>query len=201
MSDEIAGVEPVPHAPAQRRLSAPRNKVMLLIVAVLVTGVVGALVWHGVVTPPEFTVGANGAAQISEYAMSQAVAMDVWFACVNVILGLGVGSLCWRLFGRLGWPVAVVALFAGLVVALVSWQMGELLGPRDFAARMAAVGPEGGTVAMDFGLSAMSALLACPRARVLPVLLYSTLDREPAPMVAEAAREVEQLDLSGDAND
>jgi len=158
--------ESVPAASRWRRRS------LTLVVAILLAGVISGLVWHLAAQPPVYKVGFDGSATISESALSRLVTMDAWFVLIGLLGGMGLGTLVWKLAAPVGWPVALFAVVAGLLAGLVCWQVGELLGPRHFADRLAAVGAQGGLVPLDFALRAKSALLIWPIGAVLAVLLY-----------------------------
>jgi hypothetical protein len=124
----------------------------------------------------EYTIGADGGAVITERGLSQLFAIDVWYVFTGLILGILLGSLTWALFRRIGWWVALLAAAVGLVAAVVCWQVGVLLGPSGFAARMAAAQP-GDKVPVDFTLHTMAALLPWPFGALVPVALYATFER------------------------
>jgi hypothetical protein len=71
------------------------------------------------------------------------------------------------------------------VSALTCWLVGYLLGPGDFAARLAAAQP-GDLVSIPLTLRAYASLLTWPFFAVIPVLLGSSLgrdDEEPRPLL------------------
>jgi len=145
---------------------------LLVAVAVAVIGAASGGVWHLAAKPEVYTVGADGGAQISEWALSRVFAMDAWFIVIALLGGMGLGTLVWKLVGSLGWPAAVVALLGGLAAGIVCWQVGEAFGPHDFATRLAQA-VAGERVPMDFALRAKSALLMWPVGALLPVLVYA----------------------------
>ncbi|OYX13103.1 MAG: hypothetical protein B7Z15_08385, partial [Rhizobiales bacterium 32-66-8] len=124
---------------------------------VLGSGVLGGLVWRSLVTLPAYSVGDSGAAQITEQALGQVFASDGVYVVIGMLVGLLVGVMAWRLFHRLGWPVAVIAVFGGLAAAGVCWLVGILQGPQNFADRISAAQP-GELVPIDFELRTVSAV-------------------------------------------
>jgi len=149
-----------------------RMRTLLVLGAVLVSGVVSGMIWHRVATPPIWTVLADGTAQATERGLSRVFAVDAWYVLIGLLFGMALGTLVWKLMSPLGWPVALVVCAAALLAGIVCWQMGRAFGPRDFVERLAAVGPAGGRVPADFDLGAKSALLVWPVGALLPVLLY-----------------------------
>ncbi|MDR0837152.1 MAG: hypothetical protein LBM94_02885 [Propionibacteriaceae bacterium] len=156
--------------------SSRSTRWLIYAVSVAVTGLVGALAWVAAVAPPEYDIGADGAAWISEKSLSQLFAMDVWFTFTGLIAGIVLGTLAWALFREVGWPVVVIAMLGGIVAALLCWQFGSVMGSSDFDARVIAAKPDE-RVPVDFTLHARSALLVWPGATLLPIILYSFFDR------------------------
>lgn len=149
----------------------------LLLGLAVVVGALAAVFWSGVVDLPSYSIQNNGHAVISESDLAQVVASDVWYAITGVLVGAGLGLVAWRWFRALGWPVALLAIAAALVAGLVCWQLGELIGPRDFAARLAAAEP-GDLVPISLQLHSVSALAIWAFAAVTPVLLVSSLGKD-----------------------
>jgi hypothetical protein len=154
----------------------PGSRWLLYVGAVAGTSLIAALAWWAAVTPPEYDIGADGAAWISEKSLSQLFAMDVWFTFSGLIVGILLGSLAWVLFRQYGWPVVAIAAIGGIVAALLCWQLGTLMGGYNFDARVVSAQP-GDKVPVDFTLHARSALLVWPAASLLPIVLYSFFDR------------------------
>jgi hypothetical protein len=149
----------------------------LLMGLAVVVGALAAVFWSGVVDLPSYSIQNNGHAVITESELAQIVAADVWFAITGLLVGAGLGLVSWRWFRALGWPVALLAIAAALVAGVVCWQLGELIGPRDFAARLAAAEP-GDLVPVSLQLHSLSALAIWAFAAVTPVLLISSLGKD-----------------------
>ena len=150
---------------------------VLLLGLAVVVGALAGVFWSGVVDLPSYSIQNDGHAVISESELTQIVAADVWYAITGVLVGAGLGLVAWRWFKSLGWPVALIAILASLVAGVACWQLGELIGPRDFAARLAAAQP-GDLVPMSLQLHSISALAIWAFAAVTPVLLISSLGRD-----------------------
>ena len=176
-ADDLAGA-PVPvdadtgEAAAPQRRIDWRARALILVAGIVVVGVVSGVIWHRVATLPTYQVLSDGTAQITERGLSRVFALDAWYVFIGLLGGMLLGTLVWKLMEPLGWPAALLACGATLLAGVVCWQMGTLLGPRDFVERLAAIGAEGGRVPIDFDLGAKSALLVWPIGGLLPVLLY-----------------------------
>ncbi|MDR2620022.1 MAG: hypothetical protein LBC29_02695 [Propionibacteriaceae bacterium] len=155
-----------------------RARVLLLAGSCLGAASIGGLIWHSVTVVQTYTVGADHGAVITERGLSQLFAMDVWYVFTGLIVGILLGSLTWTLFHQIGWWVAPLAALVGLIAAVICWQLGEALGPSDFAARVAAALP-GDKVPVDFTLHTLTALLTWPFGALIPVILYAAFERNP----------------------
>ncbi len=155
------------------------------VVAAVVIGGIGGVVWKLIVTLPYYSVGDKGAATTTERMLTNFVAPDAWYSVVAVVGGLLIGLLAFR-FVRLGWPAVVSTAFSALGAGLVCWGVGVLMGPNDFNARLTAAMP-GDQVPIDFTLQAPVAIALWPFAAVVPLLLWSSLapDAETAPSAPE----------------
>ncbi|GAB2495944.1 hypothetical protein GCM10027030_31710 [Luteococcus sediminum] len=153
-----------------------RSLAVFWLLSMLAGGVGGAL-WNLVVPLPSYHVDANGNATTSERGLALVFASDAVFCLVGAVVGLGIGLCAWRWFRRLGWPVCLVAMGGGLLGALLCWWVGTLMGPHDFAARIAQAGA-GAVVPIDFQLHSLVALLVWPFFAIIPVLFASAMSRD-----------------------
>jgi len=134
-----------------------------------VAGLFAGLLWHLLSSPPNYTIGADHGAIITEQGLSQAFAMDIWFLFIGVAVGLAVGAIGWVLFHQEGWPMVVVVIGGALIAGLLAWLFGQWFGPHGFAERVVAAEP-GDRVPMDLQLHSLWLLLVWPLAAILPVL-------------------------------
>jgi len=132
-------------------------------------GLFAGLLWHLLSTPPNYMIGDDYSAIISEQGLSQVFAMDIWYLFIGMAVGLLLGAGGWGLFHKVGWPVVVGVIGGSLMAAVIAWRFGCLLGPRDFAARVVAAVP-GDRVPMDLQLHSIGLLLVWPLAATIPVL-------------------------------
>ncbi|PZQ38852.1 MAG: hypothetical protein DI570_31210, partial [Phenylobacterium zucineum] len=164
-------------APPRRAEGSPSVLAWVLLLAGLsaVVGGLSAVFWASVVTVPTWRIDeATSVAVMSERGVTEIVAADVWFVITGAMVGVGLGLVTWKWFRPLGWPTALLAVGAGLLAAVVCWQIGELLGPGAEADRIAAADP-GGVVPAALRLRSLSALAVWGFAAVTPVLLISSL--------------------------
>lgn len=143
----------------------------------VLTGVLGGVIWHAMVALPSYTITDDYGAVLREYGLTQFFAADTWFAVLGLVFGIGLGVAAWQLLRQLGWPVALVAVGAGLLAALVCWQVGVAFGPSDFASRVTTAAP-GDRVMIDFALHTWVPVLTWPFGAITPVLLYASLGRD-----------------------
>lgn len=163
----------------------------------IVVGAVAGVLWASAVTLPNWQIDeATSIAVMSERGVTTVAGADVLFVIIGACVSLGLGLVSWRWFRALGWPVALIAVGAGLLAGLICWQTGQLFGPGSEAERIAAAAP-GAVVTAALKLRSLSALAVWGFAAVTPVLLISSLGRdedEPPPKKSKRSRakEVEQ---------
>lgn len=151
----------------------PKGVVPLIYGAgLLAAGLLSGTLWHLLASPPNYTIGDDRGAIITEQGLSQAFAMDIWFVFIAVAFGLGVGIITWWVFRDLGWPMVLVVVGGALLVGWLCWQFGHLLGPRDFVDRIAVANP-GDRVPMDLELHSAVLLLVWPMVANVPVVVLS----------------------------
>lgn len=147
-------------------------------------GALSGVGWWAVTDLTTFRVVTGGRAVTSERGLAGYVAADAWFVVCGAVVGLVVGVLAWRWFSRVGWLVVVLAAVVGVGAGLLCWAVGYRIGPGAFAVRLAAARP-GDLVPIDLTVRARGALVVWPLFAVIPVLLGSSLGRDP---------EVDELD-------
>jgi Na+/H+-dicarboxylate symporter len=150
--------------------------VAFLLMCVII-GVAIGVVWAKVVTPPEYVVGKDGSATITQRGLTEVFGSDAWFAVIGFVISLGIGVIAWRWFGKLGWPVVIVTILGALVAAAVCWYVGYHVGPGDLTSRMAAAKP-GDRVAIPVTVRSPVTLVAWALGGIIPVLLCATLGRD-----------------------
>lgn len=160
------------------------RRIGLFVALGLGLGALSGVAWWAVTDLPTYRLVTGGGAVTSERGLAGYVAADAWFVVLGVVVGLLVGVLAWRWFGRAGWPVVVLAVLVGAAAGALCWAVGYRIDPGSFAVRLAAARP-GDLVAVDLTVRARAALLVWPLFAVIPVLLASSLGHDP---------EVDELD-------
>ncbi|GAA3554184.1 hypothetical protein GCM10022197_06640 [Microlunatus spumicola] len=154
------------------------RRVVLYAALGLGLGAVAGVVWWAVTDLPTYRVGERGSAATTERGLAGYIAADAWFVVCGAVVGLVVGVLAWRWFGRSGWPVVVLTVVVGAAAGLICWAVGYRLGPGSFPVRLAAA-QAGDVVAVDLTVRSRVALLTWPLFAVIPVLLGTSLGRDP----------------------
>lgn len=109
----------------------------LFVVICAVAGAVCAVIWKLTAPVPTITVSNDGSAAVSNQALSEFFGADADFMIIGMFGGVALGTLAWHWFKGWGWPVAMVAIVGSALAALITWRLGTLLGPHDFAGRLA----------------------------------------------------------------
>ena len=154
------------------------RRVGLFLALGLGLGAVAGVLWWLVTDLPTFRVVTGGGAVTSERGLAGYIAADAWFTVCGAVVGLVLGLLAWHWFGRTGWPVVLVTVVAGAAAGLICWLVGYQLGPGAFDVRLAAAKP-GDLVPVELTVRARPALLVWPLFAVIPVLLGTSLGRDP----------------------
>lgn len=148
------------------------------LVACLVVGALGGLLWSAVTPLATYTIRDDLVASISERGQADIVAADVTFSLITAAVGLACGIAGWLTLYRRGWRVIVVPLVAALAASVVTWQVGLLVGQGGFAERLAQAAP-GDVVGIDLQLRSLSALIVGPFAAITPIMLLAAFWPEP----------------------
>jgi len=182
---------PLTDEPAARRWPDVR-RVGLFVALGLGLGALSGVVWWAVTDLPTYRVVNGGGAVTSERGLAGYIASDAWYVVCGVVVGLVVGVLAWHWFGRSGWLVVVLAAAVGVCAGLLCWVVGHGIEPGSFAARLAAAQP-GDLVPIDLTVRARAALVVWPLFAVIPVLLGSSLGRDPEVDEVEPAPDEQPL--------
>jgi hypothetical protein len=177
---------PLTDEPSVRRWPDAR-RVGLFVALGLGLGALSGVGWWAMTDLPTYRVLAGGGAITSERGLAGYIAAEAWYAVCGAVVGLVVGVLAWRWFGRSGWLVVVLAAGTGLGAGLLCWAVGHGIEPGSFAARLAAARP-GDLVPIDLTVRARAAVVVWPLFAVIPVLLGSSLGRDPEVDEADAGQ-------------
>ncbi|MFT3886862.1 MAG: hypothetical protein QM713_01675 [Arachnia sp.] len=147
-------------------------RISAYLLAALVLGAVGGLLWVAVTPIASYTVLEGLAAYISERSQATIVAADATFSLITGLLGLVIGVVGWLILFRRGWWVVGTPVVAALGASAVAWWVGVVVGNNGFATHMAGAAV-GDIVRMDLQLRSVSALLVGPFAAITPIMLLS----------------------------
>ena len=176
------------------RTAVLRTATMAVLAALV--GVVCALVWANLAVLPSYVVQSDGHALIGDDSLAEAFSANFWFSVIAVVGGAAIGVACWILLRQLGWPVAVITAGLNLLAGGTCWLVGELIGPGQFAQRLASAQP-GESVKMALELTTPSALALWVFAAIAVPLFAASLGPDLSP---EAAPPRQRRRLRGQAD-
>jgi hypothetical protein len=168
---------PLPEEAVTRRWPDAR-RVLFFVALGMGLGALSGVAWWALTDLPTYRVAIGGGAVTSERGLAGYIAADAWFVVCGAVVGLVVGVLAWRWFGRAGWTVVLLTASVGAAAALLCWAVGYQIEPGSFEVRLAAAQP-GDLVRIGLTVRAKAALLVWPLFAVVPVLLGSSLGRDP----------------------
>ncbi len=165
--------------PSRRPVRTPVARWLLIMAAICLTvGAVAGAVWAMLVPLSLYQVREDGRATTTERGLAGYIAGDAWFVAIGVVLGLVIGWWCWRWFGGLGWPAAVLAVLASTGTGLMCWWVGWMIGPGPIDARLALAQP-GQQLPIELTVRGPAAVLAWPFAALLVLMLISAVSPDP----------------------
>lgn len=150
----------------------------ILAVLALLVGAVCALLWAWLSVLPAWVIQSDGHATITERGLGEVASTDWWFTVLGLGGGVLLGVAAWVLLREAGWLVALVTVGVALLAGGTCWMIGQVLGPGDFATRIAEAAP-GDTVPVALRLHAPSALAVWSFAAVAVPLLAASLGPDP----------------------
>lgn len=151
--------------------------VAFFVLVCLLAGGLGAIIWKLTAPVPSVTISNDGSATVTNQALSEFFGADADFMIIGMFGGVGLGTLAWHWFKSWGWPCVLVAIAGAFLASFLTWRLGLVLGPHDFASRLASA-PSGNSVSIDLTLRSATACLLWPFGATVPVLLYSALGRD-----------------------
>lgn len=156
----------------------------------VIIGSLTGVLWSRFTPLAMYQVAGDASASMPERQLVEIVAGDAYFVVMGFVVGIGLGIIAWRWLGRLGWRVVVITVVGVIIAALICLLAGEIMGPSDFDTRLATANP-GDQVPVDLTVRTPIAFLAWPFGAIIPVLLASSLARdpeEPKPILPRRAR-------------
>lgn len=173
-----------------RRHPVKPKRVLLYAATSVVLGVLAGLLWFAVVKLPAYTVNPDGSAATTVEGLTRFFGGDAWYSAIGLVVGLALGILGWRWFGKSGWLLVPIAVVGVLVAAGLCWWLGWLLGPGPLNDRLVAAKP-GDVVPIELTVRAPVAVLVWVLGAILPILGRSSLgpdSEEPRPLIPRKKR-------------
>jgi len=149
-----------------------RWRALAQLVTCTAAGVLAGIVWAALSPRAHYRIDDDLRAVLSERDYAEIIGGDTAFTIIVVIFGLGIGVLTWLWFHQRGWLLVALGLVGSVILSLVAWQVGEMIGGSGLTERLAASRP-GDLVQMDLVLHSLSALAAAPFAAVTPIMLLA----------------------------
>jgi hypothetical protein len=163
---------PIPAADAYWRgwpeVRADLRSSALLVLALALAGLVAGLLWWWLAPRADFRITDTGPVAIGSPSGELLVADDAVLALILTGLGLVAGGAAWFLRRRRGVATVLALALGGSLMAVVAWQLGELLGAGPTEAQLADVGA---VVTTSLTLGSVAALALAPFAALLAYLV------------------------------
>jgi LPXTG-motif cell wall-anchored protein len=144
-----------------------RSSARLVLVLALV-GLVAGLLWWWLAPRADFRITHAGPVAIGNPPEELLVADDAVLALILLGLGLLAGAAAWFLRRRRGVATLLALTVGASAMAVVAWQLGELLGPGPTKAQLAEVGR---VVTTSLTLGSLPALALAPFGALLAYLV------------------------------
>jgi hypothetical protein len=163
---------PIPAADAYWRgwpeVRADLRSSALLVLALALAGLVAGLLWWWLAPRADFRITDTGPVAIGSPSGELLVADDAVLALILTGLGLVAGGAAWFLRRRRGVATVLALALGGSLMAVVAWQLGELLGAGPTEAQLSDVGA---VVTTSLTLGSVAALALAPFAALLAYLV------------------------------
>ena len=163
---------PVPAAHAYWRgwpeVRADLRSSALLVLALGLAGLVAGLLWWWLAPRADFRITDTGPVAIGNPSEELFVADDSVLVLILTALGLLAGGAAWFLRRRRGVATVLSLAVGASLMAVVAWQLGELLGAGPTEAQLAHVGA---VVTTRLALGSPPALAFAPFAALLAYLV------------------------------
>lgn len=149
-----------------------RWRALAHLIACAAAGVLAGVAWAALSPRAHYRIGEDLRAMLSEREHAEIIGGDAAFAIIVGVFGIGIGILTWIWFHRRGWLVVALGVVGPLMLAVVAWQTGELIGGSGLPERLAVAMP-GDLVRMDLELHSRSALAAASFGAITPIMLLA----------------------------
>jgi len=168
-----------------------------LVLVLALAGLVAGLLWWWLAPRADFRITDAGPVAIGDPPEELLIADDGVFSVILLGFGLMAGAAAWFQRRRRGVATVLALAIGASAMAVVAWQLGQLLGQGPTKAQLADVG---GVVTTSLTLRALAALALAPfgalLAYLVPVVtihrddLGRTADPAPAAFPADADQEM-----------
>lgn len=139
-----------------------------LVLVLALAGLLAGLLWWWLAPRADFRVTDVGPVVIGDPVEELLVADDAVFALIVGAFGLVAGAAAWFLRRRRGVATVLALAVGGSLMAVVAWQLGEVLGAGPTEAQLADVGT---VVTPRLSLGSLPALALAPFAALLAYLI------------------------------
>jgi hypothetical protein len=191
-----AGPTPVPAAHARWRgwpeIRADLRSSAGIVLLLAAVGLLAGLLWWWLAPRADFRITDGGPVAIGDPSEELFVADDSVLALILIAMGLLAGAAAWFRRRRRGVATVLALAVGASLMAVVAWQLGELLGAGPTHAQLADVGT---VVTTRLALGSPPALALAPFAALLAYLVpvitvhRDDLGRTPDPDRSIAAQE------------
>ncbi|NLE98588.1 MAG: hypothetical protein GX596_11475 [Propionibacterium sp.] len=149
-----------------------RWRTLAHLIACTAAGVLAGVAWAALSPRAHYLIDEDLRALLSERQHAEIIGGDAAFTLIVGLFGLAIGILTWVWFHRRGWLVIALGVLGPVILAVVAWQVGEMVGGSGLTDRLATASP-GDLVQMDLELHSLSALAAAPFFAITPIMLLA----------------------------
>lgn len=152
----------------RRELRADLRSSVRLVLVLALAGLLAGLLWWWLAPRADFRITGTGPVAIGNPPDELLVADDTVFALILTGFGLVAGAAAWFVRRRRGVATVLALAVGGCAMAVVAWQLGELLGTGPSRAQLADVGT---VVTTALQLRSVPALALAPFGALLAYLV------------------------------
>jgi hypothetical protein len=189
LGDPARGVAADGRWPGGREIRADLRSSAGIVLGLALAGLIAGLLWWWLAPRADFRITGDGPVAIGTPSEELLVADDAVLALILTATGLIAGAAAWFLRRRRGVATVLALAVGGSAMAVVAWQLGELLGAGPTEAQLSDVG---NVVTTALTLGSLPALALAPFAALLayvvPVIYMHRDDLGRAPDPALSGR-------------
>ena len=151
-----------------REIHADLRSSVRLVLVLALAGLVAGLLWRGLAPRADFRITGAGPVAIGDPPAELLMADDAVLALVLTAFGLLAGTAAWFLRRRRGVATVLALAVGASLMAVIAWQLGEILGAGPTKAELADVG---NVVTTRLALHSLPALALAPFGALLAYLV------------------------------